>query len=132
MAWGRSSGQINPAIFQPSWLASIGILEAAEAADATPPIVSPELTVGLENLMVQVTHERVLVRGRSETYTADGLRDLVARLFTELRHTPISSLDMVHDAHLEAGRAGWYFAAHFADEALASRILPGGYWSEPS
>jgi hypothetical protein len=126
-------GKLNPAIFQPFWLASLSIIEPTEAEEAKPPLVSPEVAlVRTARLSLQVTHERLVVKGRSNAASDRQLAcEVAARLLQALPHTPISSMDMVHQIHLPAGLASWQsLAARLASSEAIGRLLPGGRLEE--
>jgi hypothetical protein len=111
-------GQFNPVIVQPRWLASIGVLELEEADEATPPLISPELTlVRTPRLLLQVTHERALLQTGSEVSDPSWLSETTQRLFAELPHTPISGFDLVHEAHI--------ISADFVWGDLAAKLIHG-------
>src|SRR4051794_9277761 len=100
-------GQFNPAIFQPHWLASIGVLDEAAAEDAKPPVVTPEVAlVRAPRLEVQITHRLAMLRGVGGLSTNE-LRDIAIRVFEQLPHSPISSVDMIQEAQLPPSVARW-------------------------
>lgn len=100
-------GSLNPAIFQPRWMAAIGALDEREAEDAELRIVSPAMTYfSTKHLVVQVTTNSGLFRTRSGN-EPDGLRDLTVRIFRELPHTPVKSFEIAHMRHLASAQGSW-------------------------
>jgi hypothetical protein len=120
-------GQFNPAIFQPQWLAAIGVITPGEAEDARPPVVTPELAlIRTRRLEVQVTHQRAVVRGLGGR-SSDELRDVVLTLFETLSHSPISAVDMIHEAQIPPSTARWdTLAGRLANLNEGERLVPGG------
>ena len=92
-------GSFNPAIFQPAWLSSHGMIREGEAEKAKLEVVSPDVTsFKADWLGIQVT------RDRFQAYTADPrffepLRDLVLSIFAILEHTPIRQMGINRDMH---------------------------------
>jgi hypothetical protein len=120
-------GRINPAIFQPRWLAAIGVIPLAEADAAEPPVVSASVTAfRTPRLSVQVTSERAVFRTRGDALTAPELATIVHEIFTQLPHTPITSLDLVHEAHVPVELVTWSAARRsLVPEQTVAAVLPG-------
>jgi hypothetical protein len=120
-------GSINPAIFQPRWLAAIGVMPFDEADAADPAIVSASVTAfRTSRLSVQVTSERAVFRTRRNGLGADGLGEIVSRILSELPHTPITSIDLVHMAHVPLHLINWPDAkGALVSVPVADAVLPG-------
>ena len=100
-------------------------MSASEADDAQP-LVSPELTVvRAKRMILQVTHERLLLRGRGSRMSEGELREATLRLFAELPHTPISTIDLVHEAQIPPEVVNWgTFADRMARTDAIAKLVP--------
>lgn len=92
-------GNFNPAIFQPKWLASKGLIRENEGAEAKIQVISPEVTSFVADwLILQVTRERyTAVTTDAAHYEA--IRDFTVGVFTLLEFTPLKQLGMNRDMH---------------------------------
>ena len=87
-------GKFNPAIFQPFWMASKGLLREVEAEAAKIEVILPELAKFRTGWMeVVVTADR-FVAVTHDPAMQPMLRDLVVGLFELLEHTPTTHLGL--------------------------------------
>lgn len=85
-------GQLNPAIFQPAWLAANNLVRQEEADNANIEVIHSELTrVSMDWLVLQVQRNR-FEASTSQTAYYEPLRDLVIGIFSLLSHTPLVAL----------------------------------------
>jgi hypothetical protein len=110
-------GSFNPAMFHPSWLASLGLIsrEAAQAAAEENQIeaILPQIAVfTVDRRRIEVTPERF----SALTVTVDAavhVRDLVAGLFQVLEHTPIRRMGINRDMHFAMrSERDWHRVGH--------------------
>lgn len=95
-------GNFNPAIFQPSWLGTHGIIRPGEAEGAKINLISPEVTsFSTEWLALQSTRDRFQV-STSDVRYFDRLVEVVLSAFTLLEHTPVHKLGINRDMHFPA------------------------------
>lgn len=116
-------GDFNPAIFQPFWFASKGLLGEDEAENAQVEVVFNELSrfqVG-GWLMVEVTRSRCEFKTMKRPYFLP-MKDLVVNVFQILSETPIKAVGINNVYDLSLKNEDDYF--HFGD-ALA----PLSNWS---
>jgi hypothetical protein len=120
-------GRLNPAIFQPRWLAAVGVIPMADADAVEDPLVSPGVaTFRTPALSVQVTSERAVFRSRDGQATPQELARVVLHVFKELPHTPITSIDLVHEFDLPAATLRWEDAAeNLLPAQNRETVLPG-------
>jgi hypothetical protein len=118
-------GSINPAIFQPRWMASVGVIAFDDADAADPPLVSPGVTTfRTPRLSVQVTTDRaVFVTGGMELADLIGL---VEKLLQLLPHTPITSVEIVHECHAPMNVSRWgALSPRFVVASTIEQVVPG-------
>lgn len=114
-------GDFNPAILQPSWLASKGLIASEEAEAADIQVIRRELCA----YRVEWLH-MLVDAGRFEASTTDTssflpLRDFVVGLFEILEHTPVRRLGINCLQHFGiASEADWH--------ALGDRLAPKEPW----
>ncbi len=95
-------GNFNPAIFQPSWLGTHGIVRAEEAEASTVNLITSEVTsFSTEWLALQSTRDRFQV-STSDVRYFDRLVEVVLSAFTLLEHTPVHKLGINRDMHFPA------------------------------
>src|SRR5688572_25224037 len=81
-------GAFNPPIFHPQWLASEELVRPGDAEEARIELIHPEVTVfATDWFNCQVTRDRFSMATERESHY-EPLRDLVASVFSLLRHTP--------------------------------------------
>src|SRR5437762_1918306 len=79
-------GDFNPAIFQPLWFSSQGLIPAGEAREVKELLVNSELTMfKLRWVELQVTHKQFIASTTQESHF-EAVRDLVVGIFTLLKH----------------------------------------------
>ncbi|MEK7678162.1 MAG: hypothetical protein AAB676_20215 [Verrucomicrobiota bacterium] len=92
-------GDFNPAIFQPHWFSSQGLIPPAEAREAKDFVVHNELTVlKLPWVQVQVTHKQFIASTTQESHF-EAVRDLVISIFSLLKHTPMQKIGINLEQH---------------------------------
>ena len=92
-------GSLNPAIFQPSWLASNKLIKYSEAENVQLEIVHPQIAkFSTEWFLLNVSAGRFQVATTQEPYY-EPLRDLVIGIFSLLRHTPVTALGINQEFH---------------------------------
>jgi len=85
-------GSFNPSIFQPRWLASLGMIRAEEAESATIAIIQTQVTdFQTDWFRMQVLQNRFLLQSLDATHYGP-VRDLVAGIFRLLPHTPVNRI----------------------------------------
>lgn len=120
-------GNLNPAIFQPAWFASEGLISPREAQVAVGPgvIISDQATLfQVDWLRVQVVPDRFAVATENEAYYRH-LHDLFASTFSRLIHTPVKALGINYRCHYRFdGGALWHdISKDFAPTDLWSNQL---------
>jgi hypothetical protein len=125
-----SVGKFNPAIFQPAWFLSNGLIGAEQAKgavrakeleDISLEGVHPEATAFRAGwLEVQVTRDRCVL-GTSELSSRQALFDFVINTFTLLSHTPVGAFGVNVGAHFRLhDEAKW--------NSLGDRLAPKDLW----
>jgi len=109
-------GSFNPAIFQPLWFSTNGLIRPEEAASATINLITNDVTAfRTEWFAVQVLSESSIFETKDPT-KARPLRDLVVGTFTILEHTPVKAFGFNSQKHFRMGsEEEWHaFGDHFA------------------
>jgi hypothetical protein len=120
-------GQFNPAIAQPAWLASEGLITKAEAESAKVEVIHPEVsdfTISFSEgaiLRMQVLRERLHV-STEDARLFEMTRDLSIGMLRLLRHTPVFKLGINFDCHVG-------MQSEAARNALGKQLAPPGAWS---
>jgi hypothetical protein len=107
-------GSLNPAIFQPFWLAKHNLISEADAKDAEVHIVHPEVSaLGLgAGLELEVSRER-FTAATANPASFLPLRDLVLGVLNVLEHTPLTQMGLNYLAHYRApSEAAWHELGH--------------------
>ncbi|HME08770.1 MAG TPA: hypothetical protein VKG25_17060, partial [Bryobacteraceae bacterium] len=95
------AGSFNPAIFQPHWLGSQGLIRPEEAENAAIGIIGSQVAdFQTDWFRMQVLQNRFTVQCLDATYYGP-IKDLVAGIFSLLRHTPVSRLGMSRYFHFQ-------------------------------
>jgi len=120
-------GAFNPSIFQPAWLVHEGLMREGDGSSATVELIHPEVTVfSTEWFRCSVTRDRFSIETARESHH-EPLRDLVAGLFSILRHTPtracgINHIEILRLANRQAfDRLGWKIAPRENWEGVLER-----------
>ncbi len=113
-------GAFNPAVFQPSWLATQGLIRSQEADEAEI-LIHPQMAqFSAEWLRMIVTVDRFQVETTQEPYY-EPLRDLVVGIFDLLRHTPLKALGINRDFHYQfQSESAWHGVGH--------QLAPKEHW----
>ena len=105
-------GDINPVIFQPSWLSNKGLIQITEAENAQVEIIHNEICkFKLDWVSFEVTRQRFMIRTSKEPFFS-ATKDLGISIFNILRDTPLKNLGINHifhyhlnaDSYLEIGK----------------------------
>ncbi len=116
-------GLFNPAIYQPSWLASQNLLPMKEVEATQIEIIHPKVAAfSTDWLGVRIIDNRfqVLTEQASEF---ERLRDLVSGIFQILAHTPISALGVNQSFHFRLpSKETWHKVGH--------RLAPKEEWNK--
>lgn len=118
-------GHFTPAIFQPSWFASQGLLRKSEADGAEIQIIHPKAAVfSTAWLQMQVLEDRF---GASTTQAPyfEALRELAQGVFKILDQTPVRALGINQSFHFLLGsEEKWHQVGHkLAPKDLWNSIL---------
>ena len=115
-------GNLNPAIFQPAWFASEGLIGHREARAAAGGMISAQAALfQVDWLRVQVLPDRFAVTTENEAYYRH-LHDLFASTFSRLVHTPVKALGINYRCHYRfAGGAPWH--------DISKDLAPTDLWS---
>lgn len=107
-------GDFNPAIYQPSWFASKGLIREAEAEKAQVSMIHPEYAgFSTDWFKLEVTREKFTITTMSDAYKTI-LRDLVMSTFNILSHTPIRQMGINFDEKLRfRNERDWHCFGHY-------------------
>ncbi|MEO7818543.1 MAG: hypothetical protein ABIS18_05290 [Actinomycetota bacterium] len=113
-------GSFNPAIMSPGWLLANGLLGEAEANQAQPEIIIPDISIFTAAwLRCQVTHDQMLF-STVEPQEFERARDVAVGVLNILEHTPVAFLGLNHEAHIVASSMDVW---HRLGDALAPKDL---------
>jgi hypothetical protein len=114
-------GSLNPAIFQPAWLAREKLIPLEEAERAEIRVISPQVSVfSIGWLNLEITLDR-FAANTSQMQHMEPLRDLIVGTFSLLRHTPIKHLGINRLAHFRSrSEEEWHRLGH--------RLAPKAPW----
>jgi len=118
------TGNFNPSILQPRWMAVIGLLGGEEAEAAKVTVIAQDAAIFEVGdwLGIQVTPERFQAMGPFSH--ALKIRDLVAGLFLVLEHTPVTQVGINRAMHFRLPDKA-------ARDALGEKFAPPGAWPAP-
>jgi hypothetical protein len=116
-------GSFNPSIFQPSWLASKGLITDVDASQAIVEIIAPQVSsTRSAGIRLMVLPERFHAQC-DESIDQVRMRDLVVGVFSVLAETPVTRLGL-----------NWNYVVTLAsDEAwhrLGDELAPKPRWSK--
>ncbi len=115
-------GNLNPAIFQPSWFARHNLLRSEEADAANINIIHPDVaSFKTEWLEVNIVRDRFQVSTVQESYH-EALRDLAVGVVGLLSHTPIRVMGVNSDFHFDLVSEDLW-------NGLGHRLVPKGDWN---
>jgi hypothetical protein len=115
-------GEFNPAIIQPSWLASKNLIREQEALDTKVDLIHNDLTrFKLDWVTLEVTKNRFELRTSKEPYFGP-VKDLAISIFTILKETPITAVGINHLKHYSLTESELH---NFGD-----KLAPLSNWSE--
>ena len=87
-------GDINPAILQPSWLASRQLIRDAEAYEADIEVIHKEVTAfEIGWVKLHATTSRIQLSSQQEAYF-EATRDLMVGILSVLEHIPVNALGL--------------------------------------
>lgn len=117
-------GDFNPAIFTPDWLESQQLLGAADAQSARDDktlVISHQVTrFETEWFILQVLEQQFSITSKGNV--SDGLKDVVAGVFTLLSHTPIKAIGINTTAHFKIHTEETY-------QKIGNVLAPKDIWS---
>ena len=106
-------GALNPAIFQPAWLAAQNLISDSESKSATVNVISPQaaditfLDFGLQVLQNRLTLRTIDISKSTKIF------DLVVGILTKLPHTPITAAGINQAQHFSVGKEKvWHKIGH--------------------
>jgi len=116
-------GSFNPKIFQPSWLASEGLVPKEEADSSEISVIHPEISVfSINKIDYQINRDQFLV-STSFQPSFKILKDLVIGIFDLLHFTPIHALGMNRDFHFPmSSEKDWH--------SFGDKLAPKEIWSD--
>lgn len=115
-------GNLNPAIFHPSWFAAHNLLRPEEADAATINIVHQDVaSFKTEWLEVNIVRERFQISTVQESYY-EALRDMTVGVLGLLSHTPIRFMGVNRDFHFDLGSEDPW-------NRLGHRLVPKEDWN---
>lgn len=107
------TGEFNPTIFHPSWLAQNGLIADAEAEAAEALVCSNDIsTFKLDGLHFQIERHRFGLTTKDDSQ-AVRIRDLTVGIFCILEHTPLHAMGLNVDLHFGLSSvAEWHSIGH--------------------
>lgn len=115
-------GNLNPAIFHPSWFAAHNLLRAEETDAAIINIVHPDVaSFKIEWLEVNIVRERFQISTVQESYY-EALRDIAVGILGLLSHTPIRLMGINRDFHFDLVSEDLW-------NVLGHRLVPKQDWN---
>lgn len=118
-------GSFNPAIFQPRWFASMGLLRQEQADDASVQVIHPDVSIfSTDWLTLQASKTRFSVQTDNPTKKWP-LRDFASGTFSILEHTPLKAfgLNAYHHYGIESEDQWHAIGHHFAPKDSWNRVL---------
>lgn len=114
-------GSFNAAIFQPAWLARVGLLPELEAESAEVKVIHPEIAIfSTDWLQLNVTQQR-FAASTAQASHREALRDLVLGVFETLSHTPVQAMGLNQEYHFRMDSLeSWH--------GLGFRLVPRAPW----
>lgn len=114
-------GSFNPAIFQPRWLGSLGLIPPEESKNAKITIIQAEVAdFSTDWFQLQVLTNRFMVASLDPRQFSP-LRDLATGIFTILPHTPISAVGLSRSFHYKMpSKEAW--------NAIGDLLAPKEHW----
>ena len=118
-------GSFNPAIFQPHWLSSKGLIREDEASESRVEIIHKDIAIFSTNWFgLQVTDDKFVLDSKDPTKYLP-IRDLACGIFQILEHTPIRAFGFNCNLHFRMpSEEEWHaFGDYFAPKESWSPIL---------
>jgi hypothetical protein len=115
-------GNFNPAIFQPSWFARMGLISDEEANAASLYMIHPQLSAfETESFTLQATSNMAEFIAEGKPFR-DIVRDVAEGTFGVLSHTPIFQMGINHWEDFEVLSAeSWH--------KVGNELAPKGFWN---
>lgn len=115
-------GSFNPSIFQPRWLATLGLIRTEEADDATIGIIQQQVADFQAGwFRLQVLENRFLLQALDAAHYGP-IRDLAAGIFRLLPHTPVTRLGLTRWFHFPMDNTElWHKVGH--------KLAPKDWWN---
>jgi hypothetical protein len=105
-------GALNPAIFQPAWLAAQNLISESESKSAKVNVISPQAAdITFLDFGLQVLQNRLTLRTIDISKSAK-ICDLVVGILTKLQHTPIMAAGINQSQHISVGEKVWHKIGH--------------------
>ena len=116
-------GAFNPAILQPHWLASMGLIRSEKADAASVDVISPQVaSFSLDWASIQVLQGKFVAQSLDAAHHAHILA-LATGIFAKLEDTPFSKMGLIRRAHYELpSEEEWH--------RLGDLLVPKDLWSE--
>jgi hypothetical protein len=115
-------GNLNPAIFHPSWFAAHNLIRAEEADAANLNIVHPDVaSFKTEWLEVNIVRDRLQISTAQESHY-EALRDIAVGILGLLSHTPIRVMGINRDFHFDLVSEDLW-------NGLGHRLVPKQDWN---
>lgn len=104
-------GAFNPLIVQPDWLLAQGLIDQKDretVLDSKEMMVTPEFVAArFPWLVIEVARDSVYLSTTRESETPDRVRQLAIGMFSSLPHTPITSINVMYNWHLDVDPDRW-------------------------
>ena len=106
-------GSFNPAIFQPYWLSSQGLIRPEEATKANITVIQTEMAdFSCDWFQLQVLQGRFMLLSSDPRQYAP-LRDLAAAILAVLPHTPVTAIGLNRHFHFQMPSVdSWHAIGH--------------------
>lgn len=116
-------GSINPGIFTPHWLASVGLVRPDVAGEAKIGFIDPELSrFEIAGMTIEARRDQVTIASQETLAAIGSIGDFAVQIFMMLPHTPVIAIGMNRVAHWPMKRP--------QVEALWKRFVPDDPWRD--
>lgn len=95
-------GKFNPAIFQPLWFSSEGLIRESEGKEARIELIHPDATIfSLDWIRIEVLRDKLIFRSLQDE-NEEIIADLIIGTFKLLRHSPIYKMGINKEVQFTA------------------------------